>query len=56
MPEGTRLVIYVELTDSEDLDWIRNKAVPAVEEAVDEAAERLDGTATVTWDTEDVTE
>jgi hypothetical protein len=56
MPEGIRLVVYVNLTDASDLDWIRPRAVGAVEEVVEENAERLDGTAEVGWDTEDVDE
>lgn len=50
---GSTLLIRVELTDDSDLDWIRNKAVPAVEEAVEENRDRLDGQAEVSWDVED---
>jgi len=53
MPDPTTLLIRVELTDGSDLDWIRNKAVPAVEEVVEENRERLDGDAEVSWDVED---
>jgi hypothetical protein len=47
-----RLVIYVELTDETDFDWIRAKVVPAVENIVEEEGERLDGEATVSWEME----
>ncbi len=49
----TTLIISIELSDDSDLDWIRAKAVPAVENVVDEEADRLDGTAEVSWDVED---
>jgi hypothetical protein len=48
-----RLVITIEASDPSDVDWIRSRAVPAVEDAVEEARERLDGTVEVYWDTEE---
>lgn len=52
----TALVIRVDLSDESDLDWIRHRAIPAVENVVDEAMEeeRLDGVAEVSWDVEEV--
>jgi hypothetical protein len=49
------LVISVEMNDESDLDWLRERCVPAVENAVDQAQEegRLDSTSVeVTWDVE----
>jgi len=50
----TTLVIRIEFTDETDFDWIRNRAVPAVEEVVEEAKDdgRLDGDADVSWEQE----
>jgi len=47
----TALVITVDC-DEDDFDWLRNKCVPAVESAVEEAKEegRLDGLAEVSWE------
>lgn len=50
---GARLVITVEMTDDSDFEWIRNRAVPAVEEVVDTAKEeeRLDSAEmSVSWE------
>jgi hypothetical protein len=51
----TALVITVDLTDPDDLDWLRARCVPAVENAVEEATdeERLDGDASVSWEVSD---
>lgn len=49
------LVINVEMNDESDLDWLRARCVPAVENAVEEAQDeaRLDSTnVEVTWDVE----
>jgi hypothetical protein len=49
------LVISVEMNDESDLDWLRERCVPAVENAVEEAQSeaRLDSTSVeVTWDVE----
>jgi hypothetical protein len=49
------LIIKVECTDDSDLDWLRHRCVPAVEDKVEEAEEekRLDGMVHVSWDIED---
>lgn len=49
----TSLVIRIELTDETDLDWIRAKVMPVVEETVEEQEDRLDGKAEVSWEVED---
>jgi hypothetical protein len=50
-----QLIIYIECED-DDVDWLRSKCVPAVENEVDEAAERLDNpdVVDVSWDIVDV--
>jgi hypothetical protein len=49
------VVIRVDFTDESDGQWIRDKVVPPVEDAVDELKEsgRLDGEVEVTWEYED---
>jgi hypothetical protein len=46
------LVITVDIEDPDDVDWLRHKCVPPVENAVAEAEDehRLDGGATVAWE------
>lgn len=49
------IIIRIECTDASDLDWLRAKCVPAVEEIVEENIEeaRLDGEVSVTWEYQD---
>jgi hypothetical protein len=49
------LVITVDFEDESDVDWIRIRAVAAVEDVVGEAEEenRLDGKVEVGWELED---
>lgn len=51
------LVIYVECTDESDIDWVRGKLVPMVENAVEDPdmdiVDRLDGEVEVSWEVED---
>jgi hypothetical protein len=45
------VVIYITCDDESDAEWLRDRAVPAVENAVDESAVegRLDGNVEVSW-------
>jgi hypothetical protein len=54
-PMKTTLLIRVDMSDESDFDWLRNRCVPAVENAVEEAVDeqRLDGTAEVSWEQEE---
>ena len=49
------IVIIVECSDLSDMDWLRNRIVPAVEEIVEEQKEdgRIDGEVEVGWTYED---
>ncbi len=49
------LLIRVECSDPTDLDWIRTKAIGAVEDVVEQSKieERFDGNVEVSWDLED---
>jgi hypothetical protein len=56
----TRLCIYVDFEDDSDLEWIRNKVLPAVEEKIEELKEedpyRLDSSPEsldVSWEQEE---
>jgi hypothetical protein len=45
------VVIYITCDNESDAEWLRDRAVPAVENAVDESAVegRLDGNVEVSW-------
>ena len=45
-----RLAIYIESDDQSDLDWIRERALGAVQNEVDENEARFDAEVTVGWD------
>ena len=47
------LIIRIDADDPSDLDYLRVRAVAAVEEYVDEEADRFDGKVEVSWEWED---
>lgn len=46
------LIITLDIDDPSDVDWLRNKVVPAVENVVEEneSEGRLDGEVQVSWE------
>lgn len=49
------LVIRVEADDPSDIDWVRGRAVAAVEDVIEENKEegRFDGSVEVSWEIKD---